>query len=170
MLAFGGNVRGSVVRGILPELEEQVAEIGLHMRAGRLEALKPGEFGIVLGSELARALGVLTGDKVALIAPQGLVTPAGVMPRLKQFTVVGIFEVGMFEYDSGLALIHLEDAQKLYRMEDRVSGVRLKLDDLFQSRQVARDLLTRMLRATSSSPTGRAATPISSARCRSKRT
>ena len=104
MLAAGQAVRGSVVRGILPEREEQVAEIGLHMRAGKLDALKAGEFGIVLGSELARALGVLTGDKVALIAPQGLVTPAGVIPRLKQFTVVGVFEIGMFEYDSGLAL------------------------------------------------------------------
>jgi lipoprotein-releasing system permease protein len=141
MLVVGQAVRGSVVRGILPDREEQVAEIGLHMRAGRLEALKPGEFGIVLGSELARALGVLTGDKVALIAPQGLVTPAGVIPRLKQFTVVGLFEIGMFEYDSGLALIHMEDAQKLYQMGDAVSGVRLRLDDLFAARSVARDLM-----------------------------
>ena len=144
MLAAGQAVRGSVVRGILPEREEQVAEIGLHMRAGRLGALKAGEFGIVLGAELARALGVLTGDKVALIAPQGLVTPAGVIPRLKQFTVVGLFEVGMFEYDSGLALVHLQDAQKLYQMGDAVSGVRLRLDDLFASRSVARELMATM--------------------------
>jgi lipoprotein-releasing system permease protein len=137
-------VRGSVVRGILPEREEQVAEIGSHMRAGKLEALKAGEFGIVLGSELARALGVLAGDKVALIAPQGLVTPAGVIPRLKQFTVVGVFEVGMFEYDSGLALVHLEDAQKLYQMGDAVSGVRLRLEDLFASRPVARELMAKL--------------------------
>ncbi|MGC2518053.1 MAG: lipoprotein-releasing ABC transporter permease subunit [Burkholderiales bacterium] len=144
MLAFGGNVRGAVVRGIEPKLEEKVADIGSHMIAGRLEALAPGEFGVVLGSELARALGARAGDKVTLIAPQGLVTPAGVLPRLKQFTVTGIFEVGMFEYDSGLALIDLADAQKLYRMDDRVSGVRLKLADLFQARQVARELLTRL--------------------------
>src|SRR5512141_3164452 len=124
MLTAGQAVRGSVVRGILPEREEQVAEIGMHMRAGSLEALKAGEFGIVLGSELARALGVLTGDKVALIAPQGLVTPAGVIPRMKQFTVVGMFEVGMFEFDSGLALVHMEDAQKLCPMGDAVAGVR----------------------------------------------
>jgi lipoprotein-releasing system permease protein len=143
MLAAGQAVRGSVVRGILPEREAQVAEIGLHMRAGSLEALRAGEFGIVLGSELARALGVLTGDKVALIAPQGLVTPAGVIPRLKQFTVVGLFEVGMFEFDSGLALVHLEDAQKLYQMGDAVSGVRLRLEDLFASRSVSRDLMAR---------------------------
>ena len=143
MLVAGQMVRGSVVRGIIPEREEQVAEIGLHMRAGKLEALRAGEFGIVLGSELARALGVLTGDKVALIAPQGLVTPAGVIPRLKQFTVVGMFEVGMFEYDSGLALVHLQDAQKLYQFGDAVSGVRLRLDDLFASRSVARDLMVK---------------------------
>ncbi|MFY9315965.1 MAG: lipoprotein-releasing ABC transporter permease subunit [Burkholderiales bacterium] len=144
MLSAGQAVRGSVVRGIVPELEDKVAEIGLHMRAGSLAALKGGEFGIVLGSELARALGVLTNDKVALIAPQGLVTPAGVLPRLKQFTVVGIFEVGMFEYDSGLALVHLEDAQKLYQMGDAVSGLRLRLDDLFTARSVARGLMARL--------------------------
>jgi lipoprotein-releasing system permease protein len=144
MLVFGANVRGALVRGIVPQLEEKVAEIGLHMMAGKLESLVPGEFGIVLGSELARALGARTGDTVTLIAPQGLVTPAGVLPRLKQFTVVGIFEVGMFEYDSGLALIHLEDAQKLYGMGESASGVRLKLHDLFQSREVTRDLITRL--------------------------
>ncbi len=144
MLAAGQAVRGSVVRGIIPEREEQVAEIGLHMRAGKLAALRAGEFGIVLGSELARALGVLAGDKVALIAPQGLVTPAGVIPRLKQFTVVGTFEVGMFEFDSGLALVHLEDAQKLYQMGGAASGVRLRLEDLFASRAVARELLAKL--------------------------
>ncbi len=144
MLSSGGGVRGTVVRGIVPQLEDKVAEIGTHMVAGSLGALVPGEFRIVLGSELARALGAVTGDKIVLIAPQGLVTPAGILPRLKQFTVAGIFEVGMFEYDSGLALVNLEDAQKLYRMEDRVSGVRLKLDDLFRSREVARDLMTRL--------------------------
>ncbi len=144
MLVFGAGVRGAVVRGIVPELEQKVAEIGLHMAAGKLESLVPGGFGIVLGSELARALGARDGDKVTLIAPQGLVTPAGILPRLKQFTVVGVFEVGMFEYDSGLALIHLEDAQKLYGMGDRASGVRLKLHDLFQSREVARDLVERL--------------------------
>jgi lipoprotein-releasing system permease protein len=140
LLSTGTAVRGSLVRGVLPEDEERVAEIGRHMRAGRLDALRPGEFGIVLGADLARALGVLTGDKVVLIAPQGQVTPAGLIPRLKQFTVVGVFEVGMFEYDSGLALVHLEDAQRLYQMGDAVSGVRLKLDDLFAARAVAGEL------------------------------
>jgi lipoprotein-releasing system permease protein len=144
MLSFGQAVRGSLVRGILPEREEQVAEIGRHMRAGSLDALKPGAFGIVLGAELARALGVLPGDKLALIAPQGQVTPAGVIPRLKQFTVVGLFEVGMFEYDSGLALVHLEDAQRLYQMDRAVSGVRLRLDDLFAARAVAYEVAAQL--------------------------
>ena len=141
MLANGQAVRGAVVRGVLPEMEDKVAEIGSHMRSGSLVALKPGEFNIVLGSDLARTLAVTVGGKVALIAPQGQVTPAGVIPRLKQFTVAGIFEIGMFEYDSGLALIHLEDAQRLYQMGEDVSGVRLKLDDLFQARTVARQVM-----------------------------
>ena len=144
MLTFGAQVRGVLVRGIAPQLEEQVADIGSHMVAGKLETLAPGQFNIVLGSELARALGAAVGDKLTLIVPQGLVTPAGILPRLKQFTVAGIFEVGMFEYDSGLALLRIEDAQKLYGMEDRVSGVRLKLLDLFQSREVTRDLIGRL--------------------------
>ena len=144
MLTFGAQVRGVLVRGIAPQFEEKVADIGSHMVAGKLEALAPGQFNIVLGSELARALGAAVGDKLTLIVPQGLVTPAGILPRLKQFTVAGIFEVGMFEYDSGLALIELEDARKLYGTGDRVSGVRLKLHDLFQSREVARDLIARL--------------------------
>ncbi len=143
LLSFGQNVRGSVVRGVIPEMEDKVAEISSHMRTGRLDALRAGEFGIVLGAELARSLGVLTGEKLVLITPQGQVTPAGVVPRLKQFTVVGIFEVGMFEYDSGLALIHLEDAQRLFQMSDTVSGVRLKLDDLYAARTVAREVMVK---------------------------
>jgi len=141
MLAFDQTVRGALVRGIVPELEEKVADFNQHMKSGNLADLKPGEFGIVLGAELAHALQVFTGDKVTLIAPQGLVTPAAILPRLKQFKVVGIFEVGMFEYDAGLALIELQDAQVLYRMEDRVSGVRLKLDDLFRAPLVGRELM-----------------------------
>ena len=144
MLTYDGEVRGALIRGILPEREEQVADFASHMKSGSLTALKPGEFGIVLGAELARALAVIVGDKVTVIAPQGEVTPAGIVPRLKQFRVVGIFEIGMFEYDSGLALIQLQDAQKLYRMQDKVSGVRLKLHDLFQAPQVASDMVRRL--------------------------
>jgi len=140
MLSAGDANRGALVRGVDPALEDTVADIGAHMRSGSLAALKAGEFGIVLGSELARALGVRTGDTVVVIIPQGTVTPAGALPRVKSFHVVGVFEVGMFEFDNGLALIHLADAQKLYRMADAVSGVRLKLDDLFAAPQVAREL------------------------------
>jgi lipoprotein-releasing system permease protein len=144
MLSAGQAVRGSVVRGVSPELEEKVAEFGQHMRTGSMDALKPGAFGIVLGVDLARALGLLVNDKVAVIAPQGLVTPAGVLPRLKQFTVVGIFDVGFQEVDAGLALMHIEDAQKLYQLGDSVTGLRLKLDDIFAARQVARAVMTRL--------------------------
>jgi lipoprotein-releasing system permease protein len=144
MLSVGQAVRGAIVRGISPELEERVADIGQHMKSGSLASLRPGEFGVVLGSDLARALGVISGDRLALVAPQGLVTPAGVIPRLKQFTLVGIFEAGIQDADAGLALIHLRDAQTLYQLGDAVSGVRLKLDDLFAARTVARELLARL--------------------------
>lgn len=140
MLTFDGQVRGVMVRGILPEAEDKVADLARHMKSGKLESLAPGEFGIVLGSELARALRVRTGDKVTLLAPQGLVTPAAVLPRMKQFRIIGMFEVGMYEFDSGLALMHMSDAQTLYRMGEAVSGVRLKLDDLFAAQQVGREL------------------------------
>lgn len=151
MLSFDGQVKGAVVRGILPAEEERVADFVRHMKSGRLDALQPGEFGIVLGAELAYSLRVFLGDKVTLIAPQGMVTPAAVLPRMKQFTVVGVFEVGMYEYDSGLALLHMTDAQKLYQMDERVSGVRLKLDDLFAAPRVVHelaDVLARELRVS----------------------
>lgn len=133
MLANGDLVRGAVIRGVLPELETQVADFSRYMKAGKLSDLRAGEFGIVLGGELARTLNVYPGDKLVLLTPQGNITPAGVMPRVKQFTVTGIFEAGMFEYDSGLALIHLQDAQKLLRLGEDVSGVRLKLGELFRA-------------------------------------
>jgi lipoprotein-releasing system permease protein len=144
MLAAGQAVRGALVRGILPEEEERVADFARYMRLGTLQALKPGEFGVILGSDLGRALGVLPGDKVAVVAPQGLVTPAGVIPRLKQFTVVGLFEAGIVDADAGLALVHMRDAQTLYQLGEAVTGVRLKLDDLFAARTVARELLVNL--------------------------
>jgi len=140
MLSFGQTVQGTIVRGVLPEQEDKVAEIGAHVRAGSFDALKPGGFGIVLGADLALALGVGIGDKVVVMAPQGQFTPTGLVPRLKQFRVVGIFQVGMYEYDSALALIHLNDAATLYRMGDKVSGLRLKLADLDRAPQVSREL------------------------------
>ena len=146
LLSYGDNVRGAIIRGIQPEQERNVADIESHMKSGTLTDLKAGQFGIILGAELARALRVMRGDKVVLIAPRGQVTPAGIVPRLKQFTVVGIFEVGHYEYDSGLALIDLADAQKLYQLADAVSGVRLKIRDLLQAPRVAHEL-SRMISA-----------------------
>jgi len=124
-----GNVRGGLVRGIEPALEDKVVDVGRHMVAGKLESLRPGEFGMALGAELARQLNVGLGDKVMLFVPQGTITPAGMLPRSKQFTVVGIFKVDMFEFDASLAMVNLRDAQVLSRMGDSVSGVRFKLDD-----------------------------------------
>ena len=144
MLSNGQAVQGAIIRGVLPSEEGKVSDLVGHMRAGQLSDLKPGEFGVVLGAELAQSLGVLLGDKVVLMAPQGQFTPTGVVPRIKQFTVVGTFQIGMYEYDAGLALINIEDAGVLYRMGDRVSGIRLKLDDLFLAPEVSRDLSVRL--------------------------
>jgi lipoprotein-releasing system permease protein len=144
MLANGDMVRGAIIRGVLPDMESQVADFSQFMRAGKLTDLQAGEFGIILGGELARVLNVYPGDKLVLLTPQGNITPAGVMPRVKQFTVTGIFEAGMFEYDSGLALIHLQDAQKLLRLDEDVSGVRLKLKELFRAPFVTQELSQRL--------------------------
>jgi len=141
MVSFNQAVRGVLVRGILPNMEDKVADFSHMMVSGKLNNLAPGEFGIVVGTELARTLGVSKGDKIVLISPQGQMTPVGILPRLKQFTIAGIFKAGHFEYDSSLVLIHIADAQKLYRMKGGlVSGVRLKLHDLFQAPQVVREL------------------------------
>jgi len=140
LLSYGSNPKGAMLRGIVPEREETVAELGTRMQAGQLADLKAGEFGIVLGAVLARSLGVRLGDKVAVIAPQGIFTPAGLVPRIKQFTLVGVFEAGMIEYDSGLALVHLADAQKLYRLGDDITGLRLRLADLDRAPFVTREL------------------------------
>jgi len=144
LLTHGSAVRGAFIRGILPDDEKRVSDITKFMRNGRLENLIPGEYNIVLGVELARALRAGVGDRIVLIAPQGQVTPAGVIPRLRQFRVVGIFGVDHYEYDSGLALVALQDAQRLFRLGDAVSGVRLRLQDLFQSIRVARDLVREL--------------------------
>ena len=140
MFSVDGGVKGALIRGIEPELEDGVADFRKSITSGSLDALQPGRFGVVLGADLARSLKVYVGDKLTLIAPQGSVTPAGVVPRVRSFTVVGIFEVGMYEYDAGLALINLQDAQRLYQMGETVSGVRLKVEDLFAAPRIAREL------------------------------
>jgi lipoprotein-releasing system permease protein len=143
LLARGEDMKGVMVRGIDPAQEHQVTDVAAGAQAAVLAQLVPGGFGVVLGSELARSLGVRTGDRVTLVAPSGQVTPAGVVPRLKQMTVVGTFDSGHFEYDSALAMVHVEDAAKIFRLEGP-SGVRLKLRDLHEARAVA-DVLARSL-------------------------
>jgi len=139
LIARGDEMRGAVVRGISPADEATVTPLAAQLKDGVLSKLRAGEWGIVLGSELARSLGVQTGDKITLVAPSGQVTPAGVVPRLKQFTLLGTFNAGHYEYDSGLALIHVDDAAKLFRVEGP-TGVQLKLKDVHEARTVAAQL------------------------------
>ena len=140
MLTNGGLVKGAAIRGVLPEFEGQVADIDSKMLQGQLADLEPQKYRIILGSELALNLGVSIGDKVTLIAPQGSVSPVGIVPRIKRFTVVGLFEAGMHEYDSGLAIMHIEDAKKLFKYGDAVGALQLKLDDMFLVGQVKKNL------------------------------
>jgi lipoprotein-releasing system permease protein len=133
-------VSGVALRGVDPALEPQVSDIYKEMKGGgQLSDLKPGDFGIVLGADLAANLGVMRGDKITLVAPEGTITPAGMLPRLKQFTVVGIFESGHYEYDSTLALINIQDAQVLFRVP-APTGVRLRLKDMQRAPEVAHQL------------------------------
>jgi lipoprotein-releasing system permease protein len=140
MLSFGQNVQGVMVRGIDPAKETAITELANKIKSGALEDLRSGEFGIVLGVDLARALGVRLDDKIMLIAPQGQITPAGMMPRLKQFHVVGIFEIGMAPYDNNLALINIGDAQKLFQLGDAVTGISAKLRDVDLAPQVSLEI------------------------------
>ena len=139
LLARGEDMRGTIVRGIDPAREHEVTDLVATLQNTSLKRLVPGAFGIVLGAELARNLGVRDGDPVTLIAPSGQVTPAGVVPRLKQMTVVGTFDSGHYEYDNGLVLLHMDDAQRIFRLEGP-TGIRLKLKDLHQAREVASEL------------------------------
>jgi lipoprotein-releasing system permease protein len=138
MLLDGEAVSGAIVRGILPAEERRVSRLADKMVSGRLEDLSAGAWNIVIGSALARELQVEVGGRVVVAISQGTVTPAGVVPRLRRFTVSGIFEAGMYEFDRGLAFIHLEDAARLWRMEDRVSGLRLSLEDMFLAPEAVR--------------------------------
>ncbi len=140
MLIHGQRVSGALVRGVLPELEPEVVDVAQHMQRGSLTDLEPDSFRIVLGRELADTLGVSVGDGVTLVVPQTMITPTGTVPRMKRFAVSGVFEVGMGEYDSGVAMIHMQDAATLQRMGEEVSGVRLKLDDLFEAQSVSHEL------------------------------
>ncbi|MGB0722067.1 MAG: lipoprotein-releasing ABC transporter permease subunit [Gammaproteobacteria bacterium] len=140
MIAKGKQVSGVLVRGVLPGEEPKVSEVGDKMIAGSLDTLAPGEYSVLLGVELARFLDVFPGEKITLVSPQATATPAGILPRYKRFTVSGIFEIGHHEYDRNMAVVHMRDAQVLYRTGERVTGVRVELDDLNLARSVAREI------------------------------
>ena len=143
LLARGEDIKGALIRGIDPALEPEITDLAAALKDTALAKLLPGQFGIVLGGELARAMGVRVGDPVTLIAPSGQVSPAGVAPRLKQMTVVGTFDSGHYEYDSALAMVHIDDAARIFRLEGP-TGIRLKLRDLHQARAVAAELATTL--------------------------
>jgi lipoprotein-releasing system permease protein len=140
MLANGVHVVGATVRGILPDEERKATGLAQHLTAGRLDDLQAGQYRVILGSALARELHARVGSQVVLIAPEGTATPTGVVPRMRRFQVTGIFQSGMYEFDRGLALIHMADAAKLYRLGDRVSGIRLALQDALQAPTAVRQL------------------------------
>ena len=139
LIARGDELRGAIVRGISPNDEATVTDIAAKLKDTTLARLVPGGWGVVLGIELARTLGVREGDKVTVMAPGGQVTPAGVVPRLKQLTVVGTFDAGHYEYDSTLALVHVEDAARLFRVEGP-TGVQLRIAHVNDARDVAAQL------------------------------
>jgi lipoprotein-releasing system permease protein len=144
LLINGSQVKGALVRGIDPQQESKVNEVAGKLVAGELRSLRAGEFGIILGISLANELSVRLGDRVTMITPQGQVTPAGLIPRMKQFTVAGIFKADYAPYDIGLAMVDIKDAQTLFRTGSAVSGVRLKLDDLNLARRVSREINQEM--------------------------
>ena len=144
MLTYGGEVSGTLIRGILPAVEPEVSSLGEDLINGRLDDLEPGRFGMILGDDLARQLGLRLGDKVTLVTPQANVTPVGVMPRLKRFTLVGVFDTGNYEYDSVLSLVHIEDAARLFQMPGEISGLRLKLKDMFTAPWLTRQLVKEL--------------------------
>ena len=140
MLSNGSRVSGAIVRGVYPEHEPKVSDIDSKMVSGSMDQLKAGAYGIILGRELANALGVYEGDKITVITPQANATPVGVMPRLRRFTITGIFEAGMHQFDRSMALVHISDAQKLFSLGQQVNGLRLKFDDMFNARIITYEL------------------------------
>lgn len=144
MLTNASNVHGALIRGIDPEEEKSVSEVSEKIVQGSYEALNQKKYGIILGRYLARSIGAVVGSKVTMVTPSANVTPAGIMPRLKRFTVVGIFEVGHNQYDSNMALIHIRDAQILFKMKGLVTGIRLKLDDLYDAPRISREIESKI--------------------------
>ena len=140
MLNHAGAVRGVAIHGVLPPREAQVSEIGQYLVEGSLEDLQEGQYGMLLGRGLARALGATVGSKVAVIAPQATASPAGILPRMRRFTVIGIFEVNHYQYDTGVAVVHLEDAARLFRLAPGVSGLRIKVEDIQEAPRLSREI------------------------------
>ena len=140
MISANGEIRGIMMQGIQPERQSAVSKLDLNMVEGNLSTLKDREYGIAIGSELASTIGAYLGDKVTVITPLARVTPAGVLPRMKRFTVTAIYKMNMRDYDSGTAFIHMADAARLFKMKGQVSGLRLRLDDLFDAQPKAMSL------------------------------
>jgi len=140
MASHSGQMTGVLVRGVDPELEQRVSRVGEHMTRGSLHDLQDGRFGVILGRELAHHLRARVGDSVLLMAPQATVSPAGVLPRMRRFEVLGFFEVGMYEYDRSTAFIHVDDARLFFQTGDGVTGLRLRLVDLLEAGRVAREV------------------------------
>jgi len=144
LVSFENNVSGVLVRGIDSQQEKSVDNIDKQLEYGKYDSLIPGEYNVLIGRDLARILGVGLGDKITLITPQGQITPAGMIPRLKRFTVTGIFNTHMYEYDSSLILINLRDAQVLFKMGNNVSGLRLRVADVLQTPRI-KDSLAKVM-------------------------
>ena len=144
MLMKGDRVRGAYARGVVPELEKQVSNIEGYLKVGQIESLMPDDYHIIIGHSLAFSLAAKPGDKITLISPQAAVTPAGVLPRMRSFVVSGIFDTGLSEFDRGIVLLNLEDAGRLARLDDKVNGIRLRLDDLFESPELSSRLNLRL--------------------------
>ncbi|HKT71959.1 MAG TPA: lipoprotein-releasing ABC transporter permease subunit [Steroidobacteraceae bacterium] len=144
MLAHGPYVVGATVRGILPGEEQRATQLGERLLSGHLDDLQSGSYRVILGSALARELHARVGDSVVLIAPEGTATPTGVVPRMRRFRISGLFESGMYEFDRGLALVHMEDAARLYRLGNRVTGIRLALQDALRAPTAVRQIARRL--------------------------
>ncbi len=144
MLMKGDRVRGAYARGVVPELEKQVSNIEGYLKVGEIESLAAEDYHIIIGHSLAFSLRAELGDKITLISPQAAVTPAGVLPRMRSFVISGIFDTGLSEFDRGIVLLNLEDASRLARLDDKVNGIRLRLDDLFKSPELSNRLNLRL--------------------------